>query len=49
MAIRTILANPRYTGYQVWNRQRREETLIDIDDVALPHETKLAGCPRRPG
>ncbi len=40
-AIRAILANPRYTGYQVWNRQRRDEVLIDVDDVALGHQTKL--------
>jgi hypothetical protein len=24
----------------VWNRQRRDEVLIDVDDVALGHETK---------
>ena len=41
MAVRTILRNPRYTGRQVWNRQRRDESLIDVDDVALGHETKL--------
>jgi hypothetical protein len=40
-AIRTILLNPRYTGWQVWNRQRRDEVLIDVDDVALGHETKM--------
>ena len=40
-AVRAILRNPRYTGRQVWNRQRREEVLIDVDDVALGHETKL--------
>ena len=40
-AVRTILRNPRYTGRQVWNRQRRDESLIDVDDVALGHETKL--------
>lgn len=40
-AIRVILRNPRYTGRQVWNRQRRDETLIDVDDVALGHESKL--------
>ena len=40
-AVRTILRNPRYTGRQVWNRQRRDETLIDVEDVALGHETKL--------
>jgi hypothetical protein len=25
-AVRAILANPRYTGRQVWNRQRTETT-----------------------
>jgi site-specific DNA recombinase len=38
--IRAILDNPRYTGRQVWNRQRKEERLLDLDDVALGHETK---------
>jgi site-specific DNA recombinase len=41
VAIRAILQNPRYTGYQVWNKQRRDEVLIDVDDVALGHETKM--------
>ena len=41
MAVRAILANPRYTGRQVWNRQRRDEVLVDVDDVALGHETKM--------
>jgi site-specific DNA recombinase len=40
-AVRAILKNPRYTGQQVWNRQRRDEVLVDVDDVALGHETKL--------
>jgi len=40
-AIRAILTNPRYTGRQVWNRQRKQEMLLDINDVALGHETKL--------
>lgn len=39
--MRAILGNPRYTGYQVWNRQRRDEVLIDVQDVALGHETKM--------
>jgi len=39
--VRAILCNPRYTGRQVWNRQRRDEVLLDVDDVALGHETKL--------
>lgn len=36
-AIRTILTNPRYTGRQVWNKQRTDEVLLDVDDVALGH------------
>ena len=41
MAVRAILANPRYTGRQVWNRQRRDEVLLDVEDVAAGHQTKL--------
>jgi hypothetical protein len=26
------LLNPRYTGRQVWNNQRKEEILLDVDD-----------------
>ncbi len=44
-AVRVILANPRYTGRQVWNKQRKTEILIDIDDVALGHETRLRWNP----
>ncbi|MGW9205648.1 recombinase family protein [Embleya sp. NPDC055664] len=40
-AVRAILTNPRYTGHQVWNRQRKHEVLIDVDDVALGHETRM--------
>jgi site-specific DNA recombinase len=40
-AVRTILANPRYTGRQVWNRQRKDEVLLDVHDVALGHTTKM--------
>jgi hypothetical protein len=40
-AVRAILDNPRYTGFQVWNRQRRDEILIDVHDVALGHETRM--------
>ncbi|MEO5839434.1 MAG: recombinase family protein [Acidimicrobiales bacterium] len=40
-AVRVILQNPRYTGRQVWNRQRRDEVLIDVEDVALGHESKM--------
>ena len=40
-AVRAILVNPRYTGHQVWSKQRKDEVLIDVDDVALGHTTKL--------
>ena len=26
--------NPRYTGLEVWNKQRKDEVLLDVDDVA---------------
>ena len=40
-AVRAILSNPRYTGFQVWNRQQRHEILIDVHDVAAGHETRM--------
>ena len=39
-AVRVILGNPRYTGFEIWNKQRKDEVLIDVDDVALGHVTK---------
>ncbi|MFD9908835.1 recombinase family protein, partial [Streptomyces sp. NPDC059063] len=45
-AIRAILTNPRYTGHQVWNRQHKHETLIDVDDVGLGHTTTLRWNPK---
>jgi hypothetical protein len=45
-AVRAILRNPRYTGHQVWNKQRKQESLIDVDDVALGHHTRLAWNPK---
>jgi hypothetical protein len=36
-----ILPNPRYTGRQVWNKQRKDEVLIDVEDVASGHATKM--------
>lgn len=35
--VRAVLANPRYTGRQVWNRQRTERELIDPDNTTLGH------------
>ena len=36
--VTTILANPRYTGHQVWNRQRTDRDLADPADVSLGHK-----------
>ncbi|UGQ13542.1 recombinase family protein [Yinghuangia sp. ASG 101] len=36
-AVRAILANPRYTGRQVWNRQRTDHVLVDPDNTSLGH------------
>jgi site-specific DNA recombinase len=40
-AVRAILRNPRYTGYQVWGRQRRDEVLLDVNDVAAGHASRM--------
>ncbi|MGF1431542.1 recombinase family protein [Kitasatospora sp. LaBMicrA B282] len=40
-AVRVILTNPRYTGRQVWNKQRKDEILLDIEDVTLGYTTTL--------
>jgi DNA invertase Pin-like site-specific DNA recombinase len=40
-AVRAILSNPRYTGYQVWAKQRREEVLLDVEDVSAGHQTVM--------
>ena len=36
--VATILQNPRYTGRQVWNRQRTGKDLADPADVSLGHK-----------
>jgi site-specific DNA recombinase len=36
-AVNSILANPRYTGRQVWNRQRTDTELADPADITLGH------------
>jgi site-specific DNA recombinase len=37
--VATILQNPRYTGHQVWNRQRSDKDLADPADVSLGHKS----------
>ena len=44
-AIRAIVTNPRYTRYQVWNRQRTDEVLLDVENVALGHTAKMRWNP----
>ncbi|WP_093941860.1 recombinase family protein [Actinoalloteichus hoggarensis] len=39
--VRSIMENPRYTGYAVFGRWTRHETLIDPDDVAAGHVTRF--------
>jgi DNA invertase Pin-like site-specific DNA recombinase len=37
--VTTILGNPRYTGRQVWNRQRTDSVLADPADTSMGHKT----------
>ncbi len=37
--VATILANPRYTGRQVWNRQRTDTELADPANISLGHKS----------
>jgi len=37
--VTTILQNPRYTGRQVWNRQRTDTELADPGNVTLGHKS----------
>ena len=39
--VRAILDNPRYTGFAVFGRWVRRETLLDPDDVAAGHVTRF--------
>jgi site-specific DNA recombinase len=35
--VATVLSNPRYTGRQVWNRQRTDSQLADPANTSLGH------------
>ncbi len=39
--VAAILANPRYTGRQVWNRQRTDFDLVDPANTGLGHKQVL--------
>jgi site-specific DNA recombinase len=41
--VAAILANPRYTGRQVWNRQRTDFDLVDPANTALGHKQVQRG------
>ena len=44
--VTSILGNPRYTGRQVWNRQRTDTDLADPADVAWGTRACSGGtCP----
>ena len=45
--VTTIVRNPRYTGRQVWNRQRTDRDLADPGDIALGHQAGAAVEPAR--
>ncbi|WP_405878714.1 recombinase family protein [Streptomyces sp. NBC_01136] len=45
-AVRAILANPRYTGRQVWNRQRTDHVLLDPDNTTLGERDVMRWNPR---
>ncbi|MGA4538960.1 recombinase family protein [Uniformispora flossi] len=36
-SVHAVLSNPRYTGRQVWNRQRTDHDLVDPDNTTLGH------------
>ena len=44
--VTTIVRNPRYTGRQVWNRQRTDRDLADPADISPGHKPCSGGtCP----
>ncbi|WP_255508976.1 recombinase family protein [Micromonospora sp. A202] len=48
-AVRVILTNPRYTGRQVWNKQRTDEVLLDVDAWQWAAPASCAGTPATNG
>ncbi|MGW7541518.1 recombinase family protein [Streptomyces sp. NPDC054770] len=41
--VQAILTNPRYTGRQVWNRQRTDHDLLAPSNTTLGHRDVTAG------
>ncbi|MCM3884186.1 recombinase family protein [Frankia sp. R82] len=48
-AVRVILTNPRYTGRQVWNKQRKDEVLLDVKDVGQGTPPSCGGTAKTTG
>lgn len=48
-SVQGVLSNPRYTGRQVWNRQRTDHDLIDPDNTTSDTATSDAATPRTTG
>jgi hypothetical protein len=44
--MKSVLNNPRCAGRRLWN-QRRDEFLLDVEDVSADHETKIRRLPER--
>ncbi|WP_265521044.1 recombinase family protein [Oerskovia flava] len=40
-SVRAILKNPTYTGFRVWGKQEKVETLADVEDVAAGSVTRM--------
>lgn len=43
--VRAVLENPRYTGYAIFGRWTKHETLLDPDDVAAGHVVRFRRAP----
>lgn len=39
--IRTLLQNPRYTGWEFWGKFKKVQSLMVVDDPSWGHKTKL--------
>lgn len=39
--VRNILSNPRYTGYEVWGKQTRHESLVDPSDPSWGYHVRF--------
>lgn len=40
-AVKSILANPTYSGVRVWGKQEKHESLMDVNDVAAGTQVRM--------